>query len=379
MTAQVRSGLRLVLGLVLGALLSAAELLFVVLALAVAALAQLHPHTRRTVPGAVRAAGRRLVECERARLGAYLGMRCTHSYVDGRALLYLAARWPLGLLGIVVLLCALLGGGYGSGIVFGWILTDVERPGALLFSSLAGLVFFFMAAHGLVGVGALERGLARHFLGPGPEEELRRRIDELFTSRAEVVEAVHEERRRIERDLHDGVQQRIVSVGILLARSRRSREPTHSRALVEQAYTESRLALAELREVAWRVYPATLDDEGLGAALETLVERSDVPAKLDYRLAVDPQPSVAAVVYFVVAEAVTNTVKHASATRIEVVIEEDDGMVRARVEDDGSGGADARGSGLTGLARRTAALDGRFEVRSPLGGPTVIATELPCD
>ncbi|MFJ6566531.1 sensor histidine kinase [Streptomyces sp. NPDC091292] len=378
MDTAVRSGLRLAIGLVLGACTAVVELAFVLLSGLALLPVQAWPRGRKAVLRPVGAAGRWLAERERARLAAFLGIRCSPVYLDGQALRYLAARWPLGLLGAVVLLCAVIGFGYGSGIVFGWVIQDVQHPMDLVLTSFAGFLLLFMGAQGAVGVGTLERKVARRFLDPSEQEELRRRIEQLFTSRAGVVEVVHDERRRIERDLHDGVQQRLVALGILLGRALRSQDPDHTDQLLRQAHQESRHALTDLREVAWRVYPTALDEAGLKTALDTVVERSAVPVLLDYKIPYEPRGAVAAVAYFVVSEAVTNTIKHAEATTIGVVIEEMGDTLRVRIEDDGRGGADRGGGGLIGLARRTAALDGTFDVVSPLGGPTVITAELPC-
>jgi signal transduction histidine kinase len=296
----------------------------------------------------------------------------------GHALRYVAARWPLGLLGGVVLGCLVVGAGYGTFILYGWALTDLRHIWAVLMSSLAGLLLLFLAVQGVHGVAASEERMARRFLGPSHQGELERRIAQLATSRAEVMDAVHDERRRIERDLHDGVQQRLVALGMLIGRARRHRDPEHAGELLLQAHEETRRALAELREVAWRVYPAVLDEAGLRAALESVVERSPLPVALAYEVA-RPQPRpVETVVYFVVSEAVTNVVKHAGATRMDVRVVLTGGELSVMVTDDGAGGADPRGSGLTGLASRVAALDGRFAVHSPPGGPSVVAAELPC-
>lgn len=366
------------MGIVLGAWLALVELAFALLSGLALLLVQAWPRGRRAVQRPVGAVGRWLAERERARLAVWLRIRCSPTYTDERALLYLALRWPLGLLGCGVLVCTLIGAGYAGLIVCAWVITDVHHPLDVVWTSAAGSLLLFMAVQGAVGVGKLERKLARRFLGPSEQEELRRRIDELYASRAGVVEAVNEERRRIERDLHDGVQQRLVALGMLLGRALRSQDRTRMDALLGQAHLESRQALTDLREVAWRVYPAALDKDGLKTAVEMVAERSAVPVSLEYRVSQDPHGIVATVAYFVVSEAVTNTVKHAEATRIGVVIEERDGTLRLRIEDNGSGGADPCGSGLLGLARRAAALDGTFKVLSPVGGPTVVTAELPC-
>jgi signal transduction histidine kinase len=194
-----------------------------------------------------------------------------------------------------------------------------------------------------------------------------------------MMDAVDGERRRIERDLHDGVQQRLVALGMLIGRARRSHHPDRADQLLLQAHEESRRALTELREVAWRVYPTVLDEAGLHAALETVAERTTLPVHLTYDVEAPPAPrQVETVAYFVVSEAVTNVVKHSGATRIKVALHRDGPTLAVRVEDDGTGGADPAGGGLNGLASRVAALDGRFRVDSPAGGPTTVIAELPC-
>ncbi|MGX2997431.1 sensor histidine kinase [Streptomyces sp. JNUCC 64] len=383
MNTAVRGGLRLVIGLLLGAGTAVAELIFVLIAGTLLVPLRAWPRGQHAVLRPVRRIGRRLVATERARLATYQRIRFPPLYGDtgddDRALRYLVARWPLGFLGAAVLGCLALSIAYTAFLMFGWLFVGVRHPEDLLFSAVGALFLLFLSAQGALGVSTLERRLATRCLGPSPEEELRRRIDELFASRAGVVDAVHDERRRIERDLHDGVQQRLVALGMLLGRARRGDDPARTSVLLRQAHEESQRALVDLREVSWRVYPAALDEAGLEAALSTVVDRTEIPVILGYHV---PRPlprAVAAVAYFVVAEAVTNTVKHAGATRIVVMIEEVDGTLRVRIEDDGKGGAEPGGTGLVGLARRSAALDGTFAVRSPLGGPTVISVELPCD
>ncbi|MFF2021127.1 sensor histidine kinase [Streptomyces sp. NPDC058171] len=383
MNTAVRGGLKLVTGLALGACTAVVELVFVVLAGLILLPLRAWPRGHHTVLRPVHRIGRRFVAWERARLAAYQRTRLPPLYGapdgDDRALRYIAARWPLGLLGGAVLGCLVLGLGYGVFLIFGWIVMEVRHPDDVMLSVIGGLLLLFLAVQGVLGVTMLERRLIAHLLGPSPEEALRRRIDELFASRAGVVDAVHDERRRIERDLHDGVQQRLVALGMLLGRARRGDDPDRTSVLLRQAHEESHRALVDLREVAWRVYPAALDEAGLEAALSTVVDRSEIPVLLGYHVMRPPPKAVAAVAYFVVAEAVTNTVKHAKATKIVVMIGEEEGdRLYVTIEDDGQGGAVPEGGGLTGLARRVAALDGTFEVRSPPGGPTKITVELPC-
>ncbi|CAM5406230.1 sensor domain-containing protein [Streptomyces violaceorubidus] len=208
---------------------------------------------------------------------------------------------------------------------------------------------------------------------------MQQRIDELATSRAAVLQAVDTERRRIERDLHDGVQQRLVALAMLLGRARRGgRTPEQARSLLEQAHKESQDVLTELREVAWRVYPTALDNLGLQEALAGVSERCSIPIRTDFALAEPLPASVETAAYFVVSESVTNAAKHSAATEIQVSVRKYGPVLVVQVEDDGVGGARPEGSGLTGLHSRVGALDGRLHVHSPSGGPTTITAELPC-
>ncbi|RST06052.1 sensor histidine kinase [Streptomyces sp. WAC05374] len=369
-------------GLASGTATAVAELLLALAAgLAVLPVAA-WPRGRRAVLRRFGAVARKAADVEVRRLARFHGVRISSVHEAGEeahaALRYVVARWPLGLVGGVVLGCVVIGAGYGTFMLYGWAITDLRHLWAVIASSLAGLFLLFLAVQGVFGVAALEAQAARHFLGPSHHDELERRIAQLAASRAEVMDVVHDERRRIERDLHDGVQQRLVALGMLIGRARRHRDPERAAALLLQAHEESRRALAELREVAWRVYPAVLDEAGLRAALESVAERSPLPVTLAYQVARPLPRQVETVAYFVVSEAVTNVVKHAGATRLDVRVVLDERELTVTVRDDGTGGADVRGGGLTGLASRVAALDGRFTVDSPAGGPTVVGAELPC-
>ncbi|MEJ8669440.1 sensor histidine kinase [Streptomyces sp. MS1.AVA.1] len=293
----------------------------------------------------------------------------------------MAARWPLGLFGLLVLLTSLIGLAYASLLVWAWFVMDPDHLGTVALSGLGGVFLLFLCAQGGRGLAQLDEQLARRHLGPSETELLRRRVGELAETRAGVMQAVHDERRRIERDLHDGVQQRLVALGMLLGRARRATDPAKADALLRQAHEESAHALTELRETAWRLYPAALDERGLAAALEGLAERSVLPVEVTYDLGGTPPPvPVQTVAYFVAAEAVTNTLKHSGATRAAIrVTGRHDGIV-IHIEDNGTGGAPHRPTtgGLLGLSRRIAALDGHLTIHSPPGGPTLITAELPC-
>jgi signal transduction histidine kinase len=229
---------------------------------------------------------------------------------------------------------------------------------------------------------------ARALLGPGRSEELAQRVESLARSRADLVAAADAERRRIERDLHDGAQQRLVSLAMNLgmARERFADAPEPVRRAIADAHDEAVLALSELREFIRGLHPAVLNDRGLDAALSGLAARAPLPVRLRVDVSRPASPSVEAVAYFIVSEALTNVAKHAQATQAEVTVTRDGDVLRIAVTDDGSGGAapaegdDAgAGTGLRGLGQRAAAVDGTLTIDSPPGGPTVIAAELPCE
>ncbi|WP_367123699.1 sensor histidine kinase [Streptomyces phytohabitans] len=334
---------------------------------------------KRAVLDRVGAAAVPLAQLARRRLRDAAPELVTVSYTPDRALRFVAVRWTVGLLDGLVLGTLMLATVYGTFPLWMWTVMDVDHTAEVATSGLGGLFGIFLSVQGLHGVASLDVGLARRNLGPDERARLEHRIAQLASTRAGVLNAVHDERRRIERYLHDGIQQQVVALGILLARARRSKDPERSADLVRQAHEEALRALDELRDVAWRLYPAVLDEAGLHAALETVAERSVLPVRLRVDLGAEPSETVRTVAYFVVSEAVTNAAKHAEAGRAEVRVTRHPGKLRVRVEDDGRGGADPGGGGLLGLARRVAALDGQLLVDSPQGGPTVLTAELPCD
>ncbi|MEI2730849.1 MAG: sensor histidine kinase [Dermatophilaceae bacterium] len=248
-------------------------------------------------------------------------------------------------------------------------------------TTLLGLVGIFVVPMMARAVAYGDAALAALLLGPGREEAFDRRVGQLARSRTEVVAAADAERRRIERDLHDGAQQRLtalaMNLGIAKATVPDLSEP--ARKALDDAHSEAKLALTEIRGIVRGLHPAVLDDRGLDAALSGLAGRSPVPVTLDVHLHPRPPREVEAVAYFVVSEALTNAAKHAAASRVDVGAWTDGPWLRLRVVDDGIGGADpSRGTGLTGLRQRVASLDGRLTVESPLGGPTVLEVTLPC-
>ena len=212
------------------------------------------------------------------------------------------------------------------------------------------------------------------------QAQLRARVEELRASRDGIVEAGTAERRRLERNLHDGAQQRLVALSLTmrLAQVNVHKDPQKAEAMLAAAHEELTLALGELRELARGIHPAVLSDRGLGAALEALAGRAPIPVELaevpDDRL---PEP-IEAAAYFVVAEALTNVVKYAHASQATVSVERVNGHAIVEIADDGIGGADPdRGSGLRGLADRVSALDGRMRLDSPAGAGTRLRAEIP--
>jgi signal transduction histidine kinase len=210
--------------------------------------------------------------------------------------------------------------------------------------------------------------------------ELRATVSELRASRARIVEAGTAERRRLERNLHDGAQQRLVALSLTLrlAQSKLRKDPDKADQLINSAQEELTLALGELRELARGIHPAILSDRGLGAALEALAGRAPISVELA-ELPDDPLPeAIEAAAYFVVAEALTNVVKYAHASQATVSVSRSNGHAVVEIADDGIGGADpGRGSGLRGLADRVSALDGSMQLESPAGAGTRLRAEIP--
>ena len=225
-------------------------------------------------------------------------------------------------------------------------------------------------------------------LKPSPKALLSKRVEQLTQTRAGAIAAHSAELRRIERDLHDGTQARLVSLSmrIGLAKLAYERDPEAGRQLLDEAQDHAEQALAELRHVVRGIHPPILSDRGLAGAVRALAASSvlDVTVTADDLDSGPRAPAaVEAAAYFVVAEALTNASKHSGSPRAEILVARTSGGLRVTVRDEGKGGAmisgnDASGTGLAGMRRRVAALDGTFALTSPAGGPTVIETELPC-
>jgi len=210
------------------------------------------------------------------------------------------------------------------------------------------------------------------------DAQLRDRLEELRASRARLVEAGDAERRRLERDLHDGAQSRLVAVSLLLRNARRRTDDDELGAMLDRALDELGRGIDELRELAHGIHPAVLTDHGLEPALQALVSRTPVPVSVEADAGERLPPPVESAAYFVVSEALTNVAKYARASQAAVTVRREDGHLTVAVSDDGVGGADvSRGSGLRGLADRVAALDGRLSLESPPGRGTRLVARIP--
>jgi signal transduction histidine kinase len=231
----------------------------------------------------------------------------------------------------------------------------------------------------LLGLG-LAAGIHAAIVVARREYRRSHRLEELETTRAGAVDVQETELRRIERDLHDGAQARLVALGmsIGMAEEKLATDPESARQLLAEARTGAREALEELRDLARGIHPPILTDRGLDAAIRALVARTPLRVDVSVELAERPRPPVETAAYFVVAEALANAGKYANADHVTIGVHVTDGLLVAEVRDDGAGGADPAGKGLTGLRRRVEALDGSLGVSSPAGGPTTIRAELPC-
>ncbi|HEX8859530.1 MAG TPA: sensor domain-containing protein [Actinomycetes bacterium] len=225
--------------------------------------------------------------------------------------------------------------------------------------------------------------LTRALLAPTERSRLTSRVRELAQTRAETVDTQAAELRRIERDLHDGVQARLVALGMSLGMAEEAvaRDPEAARSLLAEAQRSTGQALAELRQVVRGIHPPVLADRGIDGAVRALALRGPLPTEVEIDLP-DGRlpPPVESAAYFAVAEALTNVAKHSQATRAWVRLRHAHGRLRVEVGDDGKGGADpGGGSGLRGIRRRLAPFDGTLELASPPGGPTILTMELPCE
>jgi signal transduction histidine kinase len=257
----------------------------------------------------------------------------------------------------------------------------VAASTALWLVGMAGLVVLPLVARGLVGV---DVALARWLIGPRSDAErvaeLTERVQTLHRSREMTVDSVELERRRIERDLHDGPQQRLVALAMDLgmAQAKLDTDPAAARILLAKAHAAAKEAIIEMRQVARGIHPPVLTDRGLDAALSALGARAPVPVAIRVDLPIRPSPTIESIAYFCVSEALTNVAKHAAARTATVDVTHSAEGLRVVVADDGRGGADpAGGTGLSGLSQRLSSVDGSLTIDSPPGGGTRLVMTLP--
>ncbi|MBO2451827.1 sensor domain-containing protein [Actinomadura barringtoniae] len=343
---------------------------------------------------------RPLTRAQRERCWAMLGIDIPPLRFDGRSLpdLRSVALWrqvryhlvsgPLVACG-GLLLIGLWAGGLALALntTYAWALPQSSvlsltahaiRAG---FLTVIGVLFLVAAPWAATGLRKWDARSARALLGPDRADELERRVEDLAEKRASVVDAADLERRRIERDLHDGAQQRLVSLAMNLGLARETLKdvPDDAMQVIVEAHEEAKEALTELRDLIRGLHPAVLEDRGLDAALSGIAARVPLPVRLHVDVPRRASSTVEAVAYFVVSEALTNVVKHARASKVDVTVDRVGDVLKVVVCDDGAGGADpAGGSGLAGLTRRVSSVDGTFRITSPAGGPTTITVELPC-
>jgi signal transduction histidine kinase len=301
-----------------------------------------------------------------------------------RAAAYLVVRPPLALAELAVTAVLLVHGLATLVYPVTWFLLDGEgQPVFDIYTrewiltiplALLGLLILLATPWILHGVLVLDRLLVRGLLGAATLSE---RVRDLEESRATAVEDATVKLRRIERDLHDGAQARLVAVAMKLGVAKDEPDADQVRALVASAHENAKLALVELRDLARGIHPPALD-AGLGVALSTLAATSAADVRLTVGLPTRPPPSIETIVYFSAAELLTNAVKHGNGLAIGVDVAQVPGGLRLTVSDSGDGGARITpGGGLAGLADRARTVDGRLAVSSPPGGPTVITVEIP--
>jgi signal transduction histidine kinase len=277
----------------------------------------------------------------------------------------------LGVLGLGLVLC----------FTFLWISTSggAHPIQVRVGLTVAGVALVVAAPWTLRQVRRADAHIGTGLLGPNRAEQLLAIVTE---SRSGLVAEADAERRRIERDLHDGVQARLVSLAMNLglARATRTDLPEDALTIIGEAQDETIKAIDELRDLVRGLHPAVLDDLGLDAALSALAARVPVPVSLHVNTQGRVSPATEAVAYFIISEALTNIAKHARASSAVIAVDRAGSALTVVVTDDGIGGANPeRGSGISGIARRARSVDGTFCLDSPPGGPTIVSVELPCE
>ncbi|CBG70840.1 putative two-component system sensor kinase [Streptomyces scabiei 87.22] len=253
----------------------------------------------------------------------------------------------------------------------------LDNPFEVTMTALVGLLFTMASPWIVRGLTTVDRVMVGALLGPS---RLGARVVELESDRGVVVDTAAADLRRIERDLHDGAQARLVALAmdLGLAKEKLAEDPRAAAVMVDSAHGEVKTALQELRDLARGIHPAVLTDRGLDAALSSVASRCTVPVVVDVDLPARPVPAIEGIAYFTVSELLQNVSKHAGASRATVDVWKVENRLMLQVADDGVGGADTgSGSGLAGLAERIGAVDGILVVDSPAGGPTRVTAELP--
>ncbi|MFI7286446.1 sensor histidine kinase [Streptomyces anulatus] len=263
---------------------------------------------------------------------------------------------------------------------YGFVPVDSQLTG--LAALALGVVLFHAGLWASRPLLRLHFVLARTLLAPTQEQDLAQRVERLTETRHEAVDTAASELRRIERDLHDGAQARLVAMGMNLGTIEAliEKDPAQAKKMLATARESSAEALTELRDLVRGIHPPVLAERGLGDAVRALALRLPVASEVTVELSGRAEAPVESAAYFAVSEALTNTVKHAEAERIYVDLHHAEGMLRISVTDDGRGGAViGSGSGLSGIERRLGTFDGVLAVSSPAGGPTMVTMEIPCE
>lgn len=302
-----------------------------------------------------------------------------------RDVIYLMVLFPIGiaelalvLLPVELLLSPFFYGVFGSDDVFTWHINHgfeawlASILGVIVIVPVSFLINIAASLHGQLGV---------MLLGASNEEVLHERVEELTESRSAVMRAMHMERRRIERDLHDGAQQRLVNLAMDLGRAREKMDtdPEASRRIIEDSHEQAKQVLIDMRDLVRGIHPAVLTDRGRDAAISAIAGRSPVPVAVDVSFRERLPDEVEGTAYFVVVEALANIARHSAATQAGVDIRREGNWLRITVSDNGRGGANPeQGTGFRGLRDRITALDGSFALSSPAGRGTRLTVEIPC-
>jgi signal transduction histidine kinase len=348
---------------------------------------------------------------ERGRIGLFTGFEIPSPYrelpdgkigdraiaflSDGalwRDLLYSLLLFPIGLaqfvIGVVgfsvpvsLIISPYLVYAFGSVNVGGAGFTTVDTPAEAIPLAILGLILGLAAAYIFIVLARAHAVFACWLIGPDDRRALAERVDTLSQTRARMVGVAVEDRRNIERDIHDSTQPKLVNLAMSLgmAREKLDTDPDRARELINAAHIEAREVLAEIRNLVRGLHPSILTDRGLEAAIRSLAGYYHVPVNIDIDLPERPPETVETTAYYIIAESLTNVAKHSQATEARVMVRMENGNLLIEIEDDGKGGAvPAPASGLSGLQDRAAALDGRLTITSPPGGPTRISARLPC-